>query len=150
MYNMFHNNDDMIQYKSIDKNNNIFIDHISVKRVNSVVSASLDQLFANISAAMRQSKYKSIFDNVIITGGGSKMNGLHEFVTMKRIFPGSVIRIGNPIGVDRYVQREDKAASFATSAGLIRYQAQFHSEYGKEQNVFARVWNKISAIFSER
>ncbi len=121
IYNMFANQDDLVQYKTIDKNNNIYVETVSIKKINSIVSGSIDNLFTKISSALNDVKCRKALQRIIITGGGSKINGLHEFITSRRIFQGSIFRIGNPININGTTSSDIKTSSFASSAGLAIY-----------------------------
>ncbi|MDR1365413.1 MAG: cell division protein FtsA [Holosporales bacterium] len=63
---------------------------------------------------------KALYQRIIVTGGGSRLSGLSEFIKAKRYFSDMAVRLGKPIcaaGSHDFV----KTASFASAAGCAVY-----------------------------
>ncbi|MDR1333309.1 MAG: cell division protein FtsA [Holosporales bacterium] len=90
---------------------------ISKGTLDSIVSSRLDEI---LDLAQRHilecGADKLLYQRVIITGGGSRLSGLSEFIKARKYFNGMAVRLGKPIGT---VGSHDfvKTASFSCTAG---------------------------------
>jgi cell division protein FtsA len=94
---------------------------ISRRTLDSIISARLDELFEHVqNYIIDNGADKSLYQKIIIIGGGSRLSGLHEVIKAKKYFNESLVRLGKPIGT---AGSHDfvKTASFAGAAGTAMY-----------------------------
>jgi cell division protein FtsA len=105
----------------IDEYGEEHVQNVSRSMLDSIIGARLGEIFELIQERIRKSGADSnITQRVIITGGGSRISGLSEFIKAKRYLSGSSVRLGKPISVtgsNDFVQ----TSSFSTCAGAVVY-----------------------------
>ncbi|MDR2459149.1 MAG: cell division protein FtsA [Holosporales bacterium] len=90
---------------------------ISKSILDSIISSRLDEI---LDLAQRHilecGADKPLYQRIIITGGGSRLSGLSEFIKARKYFSEMTVRLGKPIGT---TGSHDfvKTASFASTAG---------------------------------
>lgn len=107
--------DDIISLKSIDGISNI---EVSVNFVNEILRARAEELINIINSGMQADK--CIYDipsGIVLTGGGSLLNGLRD---LTNIITGIPTRIGIP-NINSSFKGQLEHPSFATSYGLLLY-----------------------------
>ena len=105
----------------IDEYGEEHIQNISKDTLDSIVSARLEEIFDLVQIQINESNVTpAAHQRIVITGGGSTISGLNEFLKAKRYFSTSSVRLGKPIGIigsHDFVQ----TASFSTAAGSVLY-----------------------------
>jgi cell division protein FtsA len=94
---------------------------ISKGMLDSVISDRLEEIFELIQKHIYEcGAEKSLYQRIIITGGGSQLSGLTEFMRSKKYFRDISVRIGKPIGT---IGSHDfvKKPSFSSAAGAAIY-----------------------------
>ncbi|MDR3224287.1 MAG: cell division protein FtsA [Holosporales bacterium] len=105
----------------VDEYGDEHVQNISKGMLDSIISARLDEILNLVQDYIRESGAdKTLYQRIVITGGGSRLSGLNEFIKSKKHFGDLSIRLGKPMGV---VGSHDfvKAASFASVAGGAMY-----------------------------
>ena len=96
-----------------------------------IISSRLDELFDLIRKHIEENNIdEQYYQNIIITGGGSQIACLNEYIKTRNLFFGSSVRLGKPIciaGSNDLVN----AASFSTTAGTILYELN-NNQYNKQ------------------
>lgn len=95
--------------------------NISHKDLDLIISARLEEILDKVQEHIyAHIADKVLLQSVIITGGGSQLSGLSEFIRSKRYFSDSRVRLGKPIGV---TGSHDfvRTPSFASAAGTALY-----------------------------
>ena len=102
------------------KNGEEHMQNISKGMLDMIVSARLEELLKLTETHIFNSGINNICQRIVITGGGSQISGLNEFIKSKGFFKDFSIRLGKPIGT---IGSHDfvKSASFASAAGSIVY-----------------------------
>jgi cell division protein FtsA len=105
----------------IDEYGEEHVQNVSRGMLDSIIGSRLGEIFELIQQRINRSGAdSSITQRVIITGGGSRISGLFEFIKAKRYLGGSSVRLGKPISVtgsNDFVQ----TSSFSTCAGSVVY-----------------------------
>lgn len=104
----------------IDEFGEEHMQNISKGMLDMIVSARLEELLKLTETHIFNSGINNICQRIVITGGGSQISGLNEFIKSKGFFKDFSIRLGKPIGT---IGSHDfvKSASFASAAGSIVY-----------------------------
>ena len=116
-------NDDNEQFliARIDEYGEERMQTVSKEMLNAIISARLHEIFEFVEKRIQQLGVPSdVSQRIVITGGGSQISGLTEFIKNRKIFKGASIRLGKPVGISGsydFVQ----TASFATTDGAITY-----------------------------
>lgn len=114
------NGDESILVTKIDEFGEEHMQNISKGMLDIIVSARLEELLTLTEKHIFQSGINNLCQRIVITGGGSRISGLNEFIKSKGLFKDFSIRLGKPIGT---TGSHDfvKSASFASAAGSIIY-----------------------------
>lgn len=114
-------NEEQILVSRIDEYGEEHIQNISKNMLDSIISARLEEILELCQKHIYEcGADKILYQRIVITGGGSRLSGLNEFIKAKRYFGGLNVRLGKPIGT---IGSHDfvKTASFATAAGTVLY-----------------------------
>lgn len=138
--------DEQILVTKIDDYGEEHAQNISHKELDLIISARLEEILDRAQEHI----YTRIFDkillqSIVITGGGSQLSGLIEFVRSKRYFSDTRVRLGKPIGI---TGSHDfvKSQSFASVAGAALYC--FDEFVGKNlKNDERSLWQKLMIWF---
>ncbi len=113
--------EEKILVSSIDEFGEEHIQNVSKSTLDLIISSRLDEIFDLIKEHIVENNIdEKYYTNIIITGGGSRISCLNEYIKTKNLFLGSSVRLGKPIGVigsNDYVT----TASFSSTAGAILY-----------------------------
>jgi cell division protein FtsA len=116
-----HHDEEQILVSRIDEYGEEHIQNISKHMLNSIISARIEEILEISQQHIYENiPDKMLYQRIVITGGGSRLSGLNEFIKAKRYFSNISVRLGKPIGTTGshdYV----KTASFASAAGAILY-----------------------------
>ncbi len=112
--------DELILITKIDEFGEEHMQNISKGMLDMIVSARLEELLKLTENHIVNSGIGNVCQKIVITGGGSQISGLNEFIKSKGFFKDFSIRLGKPIGT---TGSHDfvKSASFASTAGSIVY-----------------------------
>lgn len=113
--------EEQILVPRIDEYGEEHIQNISKNMLDSIISARLEEILELCQKHIYEcGADKLLYQRIVITGGGSRLSGLNEFIKTKRYFSGLTVRLGKPIGT---TGSHDfvKTASFATAAGTVLY-----------------------------
>lgn len=114
-------NEEQCLVPRIDEYGEEHIQNISRSMLDSIIVSRLDEIIELVQKAIKKcGAGTSLTQRIVITGGGSRLSGLHEFIKCNGYFNNSSVRLGKPvstIGSDDFV----KTASFATCAGASLY-----------------------------
>lgn len=114
-------NEEQCLVPRIDEYGEEHIQNISRSMLNSIIVSRLDEIIELVQKAIKKcGASTSLTQRIVITGGGSILSGLHEFIKYHGYFNNSSVRLGKPvstIGSDDFV----KTASFSTCAGASLY-----------------------------
>lgn len=114
-------NEEQCLVPRIDEYGEEHIQNISRSMLDSIVVSRLDEIIELVQTKIKQCGADlSVTQRVVITGGGSRLSGLHEFIKANRYFSNSSVRLGKPIcttGSHDFV----KTASFAACSGAVLY-----------------------------
>lgn len=106
---------------TIDELGDRNIQSVSYSMLNMVISSRLDEILDTVKKHILDNNIdEEYFQSVLITGGGSRLVGLNEYISAKNFLIGASISIACPMGVigsDDYV----KSASFTTATGTLLY-----------------------------
>lgn len=113
-------NDESILITKIDEFGEEHMQNISKGMLDMIVSARLEELLSLTENHIFNSGINKVCQRIIITGGGSQISGLNDFIKSKGFFKDFSTRLGKPIGT---IGSHDfvKTASFASTAGAILY-----------------------------
>ncbi len=95
--------------------------NISLKELDLIISARLEEILDKVQEHLyAHIADKTLLQSVIITGGGSQLSGLSEFIRTKRYFSDVRVRLGKPIGI---TGSHDfvRTPSFAGAVGVALY-----------------------------
>lgn len=95
--------------------------NISHKELDVIISARLEEILDKVQEHVyAHIADKALLQSIIITGGGSQLSGLNEFIRSKRYFSDARIRLGKPIGI---TGSHDfvRSPSFASAVGTALY-----------------------------
>lgn len=114
-------NEEQCLVPRIDEYGEEHIQNISRSMLDSIIVSRLDEIVELIQNRIQKcGADMSVTQRIVITGGGSRLSGLNEFIKSNRYFSGSSVRLGKPIcitGSHDFV----KTSSFATCAGTVLY-----------------------------
>jgi cell division protein FtsA len=103
------------------------IQNISRNMLDSIICARLEEIIELVQNKIRKNRdYQATSQRIVMTGGGSRISGLNEFIKARRYFETSSTRLGKPIctsGSHDFVQ----SPSFSTCSGTILYYLQLSS-----------------------
>jgi cell division protein FtsA len=111
--------DESLLVSRIDEYGEEHIQNVSKSTLNSIISSRLTELLDLIQEHIHNcGADKLLFQQIVITGGGSRLSGLSEFIKANRYFSNTSVRLGKPIGT---IGSHDfvKTASFAAVAGSV-------------------------------
>lgn len=114
------------------------LDVIISARLEEILDRAQEHIYTNITDKILQ-------QSIVITGGGSQLSGLNEFIRLKRYFSDSKVRLGKPI---RITGSHDfvRSQSFASIAGTAQYC--FGEFTGKDLRVGEKsLWQKLMIWF---
>jgi len=111
---------------------------VSRKRLSEIIEPRIDEIFSMVKDELRKGKCQDLVPaGMVITGGGSLLKGLPDFVSRKLDMP---VRSGRPdnldglldcldgsiyeLGEDYNQLSEESGAIFSTAVGLVRYGAE--------------------------
>lgn len=119
---MSSSNEEQCLVPRIDEYGEEHIQNISKSLLDSIIRARIEEIIELIEERLKKvvGSDNMLCRRIVITGGGSRLSGLHEFIKAKRYFNNASVRLGKPIGAigsHDFVQ----TASFATSAGATLY-----------------------------
>jgi cell division protein FtsA len=116
-----HYDEEQILVSRIDEYGEEHIQNISKGVLNSIISSRLGEMLNMIESHINDcGADKLLYQRIVITGGGSRISGLTDFLKSMRHFNGLTVRLGKPVsivGSHDFVQ----TASFATAAGAALY-----------------------------
>lgn len=128
---LFAHDEEQILVSSVDEFGEEHIQNVSKSTLDLIISSRLDEIFDLIKKHIEENNIDEIYyQNIIITGGGSQIAGLNEYIKTKNLFFGSSVRLGKPIcmvGDNDFVN----TASFAAAAGTILYELE-NDQYNKQ------------------
>ncbi|MBR1944339.1 MAG: cell division protein FtsA [Alphaproteobacteria bacterium] len=140
-------NEEQILVSSVDEFGEEHIQNVSKSTLDLIISSRLDEIFELIKQHIEKNNIDEMYyQNIIITGGGSQVASLNEYIKTKNLFFGSSVRLGKPIcvtGENDFVN----TASFATAAGTILYE--LGNEKYNKQVKSSGFLNKIVSIFKK-
>lgn len=113
--------EESILVSRIDEYGEEHIQSISKGMLDSIISARLDEILDNAQEHIYNcGADRVLYQNIVITGGGSRLSGLNEFIKSKKYFSGIAVRLGKPIGT---IGSHDfvKSPSFASVSGTALY-----------------------------
>lgn len=139
--------EEQILVSSVDEFGEEHIQNVSKSTLDLIISSRLDEIFELIKKHIEENNIdETYYQNIIITGGGSRIACLNEYIKTKNLFFGSSVRLGKPICT---VGNSDFAntASFSTAAGAIIYEMG-NDQYNKQikQSGFLQ---KIVSVFKK-
>ncbi len=105
----------------IDEYGEEHVQNISKGMLDSIISARLEEILDKVQDhILNCGADRILYQRIVITGGGSRLSGLSEFIRSKKYFSDLSVRLGKPIGV---VGSHDfvKSPSFASPAGAAIY-----------------------------
>ncbi|MBM7557930.1 cell division protein FtsA [Halanaerobacter jeridensis] len=111
---------------------------VSRQRLAEIIEPRIDEIFTMVNDELRKGKCQDLVPaGMVITGGGSLLKGLPDFVSQKLEMP---VRSGKPnnldglldyldgsiydLGEDYNHMSEESGAIFSTAVGLVRYGAE--------------------------
>ena len=111
---------------------------VSRKRLAEIIEPRIDEIFTMVNDELKKGKCQDLVPaGMVITGGGSLLQGLPDFVSRKLDMP---VRSGRPnnldglldyldgsiydLGEDYNHMSEESGAIFSTAVGLVRYGAE--------------------------
>ena len=139
--------EEQILVSSVDEFGEEHIQNVSKSTLDLIISSRLDEIFDLIKKHIEENNIDEMYyQNIIITGGGSRIACLNEYIKTKNLFFGSSVRLGKPIctvGNNNFVN----TASFSTAAGAIIYEMN-NDQYSKQikQSGF---FQKIISVFKQ-
>lgn len=114
--------EEQILVSSVDEFGEEHIQNVSKSTLDLIISSRLDEIFELIKKHIEENNIDELYyQNIIITGGGSQIACLNEYIKSKNLFFGSSVRLGKPMcitGNNDFVN----TASFSTTAGAILYE----------------------------
>ncbi|MDR2666668.1 MAG: cell division protein FtsA [Holosporales bacterium] len=113
--------DESILVSRIDEYGEEHIQNVSKNTLDSITSDRLEELLELIQKHLSECGADEFLrQRIIITGGGSRLSGLNEFIKSKKYFNNASVRLGKPIGT---TGSHDfvKTPSFASAAGSVIY-----------------------------
>ncbi len=137
---------DQILISKIDDYGEEHAQNISHKELDVIISARLEEILDKVQEHVyAHISDKVLLQSVIITGGGSQLSGLSEFIRSKRYFSDVRVRLGKPIGI---TGSHDfvRTPSFASAAGTALYC--FGEFAGKDLGINDKsLWQKLIIWF---
>ncbi|MDR0695250.1 MAG: cell division protein FtsA [Holosporales bacterium] len=112
-------NDESLLVSRIDEYGEEHIQNVSKSTLNSIITARLSELLDLVQEHVYNcGADKVLIQQVVVTGGGSRLSGLSEFIKANKYFSDTSVRLGKPIGT---IGSHDfvKTASFAAVAGSV-------------------------------
>lgn len=110
-----------IVVSSIDEFGEKNIQTVPYSMLNVIISSRVDEILDAVKSHILNNNIdEEYFQTVLITGGGSRLVGLNEYINSQNFLIGSSVSIAGPIGVigdDDYI----KSASFTTAMGTLLY-----------------------------
>ena len=113
--------EEQILVPRIDEYGEEHIQNISKSYLDFIIRSRLEEIIESVERSIYSNILDtSMFQRIVITGGGSRISGLNELIKSNRNFSASSVRLGKPIGT---VGSHDfvQTASFAASAGAVLY-----------------------------
>lgn len=113
--------EESILVSRIDEYGEEHIQNISKGMLDSIVSSRLEEILDLVQKHIYEcGADKILYQRIVITGGGSRLSGLSEFIKSKKYFSEVSVRLGKPIGT---IGSHDfvKSPSFASAAGSVIY-----------------------------
>lgn len=136
--------DDTIEVPSIAGSAKRFI---SRQIINEIVKPRAEELFIKIKDELKRvDLYQYLTAGIVLTGGGSLLDGITDFA--QAIFDLNV-SVGKPYGVEGPPPAVDNPA-FSTAVGLIKYAAEEiknKEKLASEQSFFNKLKSKIKLLF---
>ena len=91
--------DEQFLITRIDEYGETCAQKISRQTLDEIISARLEDILKKAQEHVYNCIMdKSLYQTIIITGGGSQLSGLSEFIRLKKYFNNSSVRLGKPIG----------------------------------------------------
>lgn len=114
--------------------------------LNMVIRARMEEIFELTMRELRKHELLNELKSVVLTGGGSSLEGLPGLATEMFNIPA---RIGLPSGIEEMTD-DLKNPSCATSVGLIHYAVNnsYMSHYKDDRKYFSRVKENIGSIIN--
>jgi cell division protein FtsA len=113
--------DETILVLRIDEYGEEHIQNVSKHTLDSITSDRLEEILELSQKHLLECGADDLLrQRIVITGGGSRLSGLNEFVKSKKCFSSASVRLGKPIGT---TGSHDfvKTPSFAGAAGTVMY-----------------------------
>ena len=139
------NMDEQSFVTGIDEYGKEGIQTVSKELLDTVISARLAEILELAEKRVQKlGATQDVLQKVVITGGGSQISGLMEFIKTRRIFRDSAIRLGRPVGIQGgydYVQ----TAAFASTGGAIIYclNEMYNKSFITKKSIMQRIVNWI-------
>ncbi|MDR1488533.1 MAG: cell division protein FtsA [Holosporales bacterium] len=108
-------NDEQCLVPKIDEYGEEYMQSISKNMLDSIIRARLEEI---LEAVEKRIANTVMARRIVITGGGSRLSGISEFIKTNKFFKNFSLRLGKPIGAigsHDFVQ----TSSFATTAGAV-------------------------------
>ena len=113
--------EESILVSRVDEYGEEHVQNISKGMLDSIISARLEEILDKTQDHIYNcGADKVLYQTIVITGGGSRLSGLNEFIKSKKYFSDVAVRLGKPIGT---TGSHDfvKSPSFSTAAGTALY-----------------------------
>ncbi|TDX53009.1 cell division protein FtsA [Orenia marismortui] len=139
---------------------------ISRKLLCDIIEPRVDEIFTLVKQEIYKAGYEGLIPaGVVVTGGGSLLNGIPELASKKLGLP---VRIGVPANIDSILEyldgsiydigegytqfSEDNGAIFSTGVGLVHYGAETFEENSslgdiEEDQVIKELFDKVGKWF---
>ncbi|MDR0942665.1 MAG: cell division protein FtsA [Holosporales bacterium] len=113
--------EESILVSRVDEYGEEHIQNISKGMLDQIISTRLYEILSLAQDHIRKcGADRLLYQRIVVTGGGSLLSGLSEFIKFKKLFGDVSVRLGKPLGV---VGSHDfvRTASFASVAGAATY-----------------------------
>ena len=138
--------DEQVLVTRVDEYGEEHAQNISKKMLDAIISARLEEILDKVQEHIYNcGADKVMYQSIVLTGGGSQLSGLSEFIRLKKYFSDVSVRLGKPIGVTGshdFVRTQ----AFASTAGTALYCL---GEFvGKNfQNKEKSIWQRLMVWF---
>ena len=113
--------DEQVLVTRVDEYGEEHAQNISRKMLDAIISARLEEILDKVQEHIYNcGADKVMYQSIVLTGGGSQLSGLSEFIRLKKYFSDVSVRLGKPIGVTGshdFVRTQ----AFASTAGTALY-----------------------------
>jgi cell division protein FtsA len=107
-----------------------------------IIEARLEEIFSLVNNELKKiHRDGKLPSGVVLTGGGSKLPGMIEFVKNQLKLPAA---LGTPSNISTVIDRVDDP-SFATAVGLVLWGDKFGGSAPKLENIFKQVFSSSVA-----